>query len=634
MEHNHEEVKQPLWGVIFSTIMLSTGIFFDATHQLWFAEAWLRYAWYIAAFLPVGFGVLKEAVHALQHKALLGEHFLMSAAAIGAFCIGELPEAVAVMLLYSVGEALQDRAVDRARDNIKAMMAFKPQSVRAVVDEQVEIKKPEDMLPGDIIEVLPGEQVPLDGCLLTPDAAFNTAALTGESLPRTITTGNEVAAGMIATDTVVRLKVLRQAHQSAITRILSMVEEAAERKAPTERFIRRFARIYTPVVVALAGLTVLLPFVYGLLVQTFDYQFSEWLNRALVFLVISCPCALVISIPLSYFAAIGKAAKHGILFKGSSYIDALTHIDTVVFDKTGTLTTGTFTLKETVGLSAEDCRTIAAIEQNSTHPLAKAIAKGIDCEGEPLTVEALQNIPGGGMAARVQGDSWLLGTPKLLESNGIACPESLQSIAHTLIACAKNGQYLGYITLADEPKSDALQAVERLKDAGIAHIEMLSGDKQPLVTALAHRLGIETAHGELLPEGKVARIEQLRNEGRRVAFVGDGINDAPVLALADVGVAMGSLGSDMAIETADVVLQADRPMQLATAVELSHLTRRVIWQNVLFSIGIKVLIMLLGVLGFAHLWLAIFADTGVALLAVLNAVRGVKIRPDGAEVQP
>ena len=631
MEHNHEEVKQPVWGVILSAVMLLSGILFDATEQRWFATAWLRYAWYIAAFLPVGLGILKEAVHSLSHKALMGEHFLMSAAAVGAFAIGELPEAVAVMLLYSVGEALQDHAVDRARDNIKAMMAFKPQSVRVVVNGQIEIKKPEEAQPGDIIEVLPGEQVPLDGCLLSPDAAFNTAALTGESLPQTIATGAEVAAGMIATDTVVRLKVLRQASQSAITRILKMVEEAAERKAPTERFIRRFARIYTPVVVALAGLTVLIPFLYSLAAHDFDYHFSTWLNRALVFLVISCPCALVISIPLSYFAAIGKAAKHGILFKGSSYIDALTHIDTVVFDKTGTLTTGTFTLQEVAGLSAEDLRAVGTIEQNSTHPLAKAVLKGIGSTSEPLTVEEVKNIPGGGMAARVQGDSWLVGTPKLLGRHGVTYPSSLHSIANTLIACAKNGQYLGYITLADEPKADARQAIERLKAADVAHIEILSGDKQPLVTSLAHTLGIETAHGELLPEGKMARIEQLRNEGRRVAFVGDGINDAPVLALSDVGVAMGSLGSDMAVETADVVLQADRPMQLATAVELSHRTRRVIWQNVLFSIGIKVLIMLFSVLGFAHLWLAIFADTGVALLAVLNAVRGVKINTGKAE---
>lgn len=603
-----------------SLAMLLAGIIMSAAGVEWFASQTVKLVWYVVAFLPVGLGVMKEAWEQAAKGDVFSEFMLMSVASIGAFVIGEYPEAVAVMLFYCIGETLQDMAVDRARDNIKSLMEFRPDHASVVSGQSVVVKAPADVRPGDIIEVKPGERVPLDGELIGSAAAFNTAALTGESVPRTIEQGGEVLAGMISSDSVVRLRVLRPESQSAVSRILSMVEEASERKAPAELFIRKFARIYTPVVIALAVLTVVVPWLWSLADAGFAYDFDTWFYRALIFLVISCPCALVISVPLSYFGGIGAASKHGILFKGGNYLDAITHIDTVVFDKTGTLTTGEFSVVRVDGEDRDGLIDIvAAIERGSNHPIAKAIVAA--AKNANLTATDVKDVPGYGLTAVVDGHSWAVGTLKLLEREGVAYPAELASVHETIVACAEDGRYEGCLFLADTLKDDACRAVSQLRQNGVGRVEILSGDKQALVDRVAGELKVDKGYGDLLPEGKVSHINEARRGGRKVAFVGDGINDAPVLALSDVGIAMGALGADMAIETADVVIQTDQPSKVAAAIRIGRLTRRIVAQNITFAIGVKVLVMALGLAGMANLWGAVFADVGVALLAVLNSTR-------------
>lgn len=603
-----------------SLAMLLAGIIMSAAGVEWFASQTVRLVWYVVAFLPVGLGVMKEAWEQAAKGDVFSEFMLMSVASIGAFVIGEYPEAVAVMLFYCIGETLQDMAVDRARDNIKSLMEFRPDHASVVSGLSVVVKAPADVRPGDIIEVKPGERVPLDGELIGSAAAFNTAALTGESVPRTIEQGGEVLAGMISSDSVVRLRVLRPESQSAVSRILSMVEEASERKAPAELFIRKFARIYTPVVIALAVLTVVVPWLWSLADAGFAYDFDTWFYRALIFIVISCPCALVISVPLSYFGGIGAASKQGILFKGGNYLDAITHIDTVVFDKTGTLTTGYFTVVRVDGEDRDGLIDIvAAIERGSNHPIAKAIVAA--AKNANLTATDVKDVPGYGLTAVVDGHSWAVGTLKLLEREGVAYPAELASVPETIVACAEDGRYEGCLFLADTLKDDACRAVSQLRQNGVGRVEILSGDKQALVDRVAGELKVDKGYGDLLPEGKVSHIDEARRGGRKVAFVGDGINDAPVLALSDVGIAMGALGADMAIETADVVIQTDQPSKVAAAIRIGRLTRRIVAQNITFAIGVKVLVMAFGLAGMANLWGAVFADVGVALLAVLNSTR-------------
>ena len=599
--------------------MLIAGIAMSAMDLAWFQNRWVRLAWYAAAWLPTGLGVLREAIEATREGEFFNEFMLMSIASIGAFAIGEYPEAIAVMTLYCIGEALQDRAVDRARGNIKSLIALRPDHAVIVKDGERTTIEPTDVKPGDIVEVKPGERVPIDGTLIGEAAAFDTAALTGESVPRVIEHGDEVLAGMIATDSVVHLQAVRPASESAMSRILRMVEQATDSKAPTELFIRRFAKVYTPIVVGLAVLVVLLPWLYSLIAPAFVYDFAEWLHRALIFLVISCPCALVISIPLSYFAGIGAASRRGILFKGSNYLDAIADVDTVVFDKTGTLTTGHFAVSQVVGLAEEQVAIVSAIEQDSPHPIARAII-GYH-KPAPLAVNDLKNIAGYGLSAMVDNKRWLVGTARLLEHEGVDYPTALNNMVGTMVAVAVDGRYAGYIVLSDEPKEDAQQAIDSLNSQGIDTV-MLSGDKQALVDKVAHQLGVKQAYGDLLPQDKVEQIVRLKdNDSKQVAFVGDGINDAPVLALSDVGIAMGALGSDMAIETADVVIQTDQPSRVADAITLGRRTHNIVMQNIAFAIIVKILVMVLGVLGVANMWEAVFADVGVALLCVLNALR-------------
>lgn len=618
----------------FSLVMLVSGISMTAGSVEWFQNKYVALLWYIVAYLPVGLDVMKEAWEYIKQKDYFSEFTLMTIATLGAFAIGEYPEGVAVMLFYCIGEMFQDKAVDKARDNIKSLVAFRPDKAYVIKDGNIKATDPANVNVGDIIEVKPGERIPLDGILLSEASTFNTAALTGESIPQLIEKNSEVLAGMISSDSVVHVKVTRPSTDSAISRILDMVQQATERKAPSELFIRKFARIYTPTVICLAALTVLIPMVYYIItggsdIQLYDigHQLIKWINRALIFLVISCPCALVISIPLGYFGGIGAASSRGILFKGSNYLDAITHIDTVVFDKTGTLTKGIFSVQsiDAISRSTDDMlRYIASIEANSNHPIARAIiayANSNMIDYKDLPVTNLKDISGYGMSAEINGKAILLGTLKLLAKEGISYPDSLINTAETIVVCAIDGAYAGHILLADTIKDDAIEAIRSLNKSGIDRTEILSGDKQALVDKVAKTLKVTDGYGDLLPQGKVDHIDQLKREGKKVAFVGDGINDAPVLALSDIGVAMGAMGSDMAIETADIVIQNDRPSRVAEAISIGKRTKKIVNENITMAIGVKVLVMILGLLGIANLWEAVFADVGVALIAILNATR-------------
>ena len=544
--------------VIFSLLLLTSGIIMNALDLAFFREGYVSLIWYIVAYLPVGIPVMKEAWESIREKDYFSEFTLMIIATLGAFYIGEYPEGVAVMLFYTVGELFQDKAVDKAKRNIGALLDVRPEKALVLREGNLVIESPKKIKVGEIIEIKAGERVPLDGTMQNEVAAFNTAALTGESVPRNIRKGEEVLAGMIVTDKVIRLEVTRPFDKSALARILELVQNASERKAPAELFIRKFARIYTPIVIALAVLIVLCPFVYSLINPPFVFAFNDWLYRALVFLVISCPCALVVSIPLGYFGGIGAASRLGILFKGGNYLDAITKINTVVFDKTGTLTKGTFEVQacKSAGEVSEEelVKLVASVESDSTHPIAKAVVnyakeQNIEC----VAVTGTKEFAGYGLEATIDGAMVLVGNCRLLSKFDISYPKELLEITDTIVVCAVGNRYAGYLLLADALKEDAKVAIDNLKALNIENIQILSGDKQSIVTNFAEKLGISKAYGDLLPEGKVNHLEELRqDEANRIAFVGDGMNDAPVLALSHVGIAMGGLGSDAAIETADV----------------------------------------------------------------------------------
>lgn len=611
---------------IFSFLMLMAGVLLEYAQTSWFALPYVSLVWFLAAVAPVGLPVMAEAWEHLMKKEYFSEFMLMTIATIGAFCIGEYPEGVAVMLFYAVGEQLQDSAVDKARDNIRALLDMRPRTASVFRKGQYSIVLPEAVETGETIEVKVGEKVPLDGVLQNEVGVFNTAALTGESLPRSVRQSGEVLAGMIPVNETIRLSVTKLYSQSTLARMLEMVEEAAECKAPTELFMRKVARYYTPAVIGIAFLIPVLPFLYSLVQPSFIYLFASWLYRSLVFLVISCPCALVVSIPLGYFGGIGAASHKGILFKGGNYLDAITKADTFVFDKTGTLTTGNFRVCriETAGIysEAEVLKYIASAESKSNHPMAKAVVEYAKQQQAALyPVGAVTEIAGYGLEAYIGGKQILAGNYRLMDKYGIAYPEGLHEMPESLILCACNGIYAGVVVMEDELKDDAVEAIRGLKQQGIRHFEILSGDKTALVQNIAHRLDIRHAYGDLLPADKVARLQKLKDEKHCVAFVGDGINDAPVLALSDVGIAMGGLGSDIAIETADVIIQDDSLSKLVTAVRIGKYTRRIIWQNIILAFLVKFAILALGTVGVATLWEAVFADSGVALLAIFNAMR-------------
>ena len=622
-----ESIFAEYWKVGLSFILLISGIIMNALELPFFREGYFSLIWYIVAYLPVGLPVMKEAWESMKDKDYFSEFTLMFVATLGAFYIGEYPEGVAVMLFYSVGELFQEKAVDKAKRNIGALLDVRPEEAAVVRDGRVIIENPQNVKVGETIEIKTGGRVTLDGMMLNEVAAFNTAALTGESVPRSIRMGEEVLAGMIVTDKVIRIKVIRPFDKSALARILELVQNASERKAPAELFIRKFARVYTPIVIGLAVLIVLLPFIYSLITPQFLFTFNDWLYRALVFLVISCPCALVVSIPLGYFGGIGAASRLGILFKGGNYLDAVTKINTVVFDKTGTLTKGTFEVQSCnceSGVSEEELiRMIASVESSSTHPIAKAVVNYAERRDIELSsVTDSKEYAGLGLEAAVNEIQVLAGNGRLLSKFQIEYPPELLFITDTIVVCAIGNKYAGYLLLSDSLKEDARIAIQNLKALGIQNIQILSGDKQSIVSNFAEKLGISEAYGDLLPDGKVKHLEELRQHTEnQVAFVGDGMNDAPVLALSNVGIAMGGLGSDAAIETADVVIQTDQPSKVAEAIKVGKLTRRIVWQNISLAFGVKLLVLILGAGGLATLWEAVFADVGVALIAIMNAVR-------------
>jgi Cd2+/Zn2+-exporting ATPase len=605
---------------ISSFILLIGGIAVDQVSPQFFLPEWKRLAWYVAAYLPVGLPVLLKAVKAIAKGAVFSEFFLMSIATIGAFFIKEYPEGVAVMLFYAVGELFQDAAVDRAKRNIKALLDVRP-DVANVVRDGVLVETPAaEVKVGDTIRIRVGDRVPLDGNLLSDQASFDTAALTGESVPRSIVKEEAVLAGMIATDKVVDMEVTKPFGESSLARILDLVQNAAKSKSPTELFIRRFARIYTPIVVGLAVAIVLVPM---LVVDT--YVFNDWLYRALIFLVISCPCALVISIPLGYFGGIGAASRKGILLKGGNYLDVLTKVNTIVMDKTGTLTEGVFAVQEVKPASGITeghlLGVIKAMETHSTHPIARAVLKHPqgDAVGDATNVE---EISAHGMRGTVEGKEVLVGNTRLLKKFNVAYPAEVDAVEDTIVVCAIGGTYAGYLTVADKIKADAKETISVLRAQGIRDIVMLSGDKTAITQRVAVALGITKAFGDLMPEDKVTRMQEVKKDATAVvAFVGDGINDAPVLALSDVGIAMGGMGSDVAIETADVVLQNDKPSSITEAIRIGKATKRVVMQNVVLAFGVKAIVLILGAGGLATLWEAVFADVGVALVAILNASR-------------
>ncbi|WP_082632232.1 heavy metal translocating P-type ATPase [Algoriphagus resistens] len=609
---------------IFSFVVMILGLGLDHFFpQDWF-KGYLRFGWYLAAYIPVGFPVLKEAFKSILKGDLFSEFFLMGIATLGAFAIGEYPEGVAVMLFYSIGEVFQGMAVKRAKTNIKTLLDQRPDQVTVLEGNTTKTIKAGKAKIGDIIQLRPGEKLGLDGELLSEKASFNTAALTGESRPDSKEKGAVVLAGMVNLNTVSQVKVTTAYTDSKLSRILELVQNATAQKAPTELFIRKFAKIYTPIVVYLAIGICLLPYLF---VQ--DYEFSDWLYRALVFLVISCPCGLVISIPLGYFGGIGAASKNGILFKGSNFLDSLAEIKEVVMDKTGTMTEGVFNVQE-VRLQPDfkDKKIldlVNALESKSTHPIASAIKDYVGEIDSGIVLEEVEEIAGHGLKASVEGKELLVGNFKLMDKFSIPYSLNTTGIIYTLVAIAYEGKFAGYLTIADSIKADAQQTVDRLKSMNIG-ITMLSGDKSNVVSFVADKLSIPNSFGDLLPEEKVEKVREIKAQKGTVAFVGDGVNDAPVVAISDVGVAMGGLGSDATIETADVVIQDDRPSKIPMAISIGKKTKQIVWQNIGFAFGIKVLVLILGALGLATMWAAVFADVGVALLAILNAIRIQKMK--------
>ena len=602
-----------------SLVLMLAGLALDY-YQVGFFTDYVRPLWYGVAYLLVGWKVLRSAIQSIPSGNIFNEFLLMGIATIGAFAIGEYAEGVAVMLFYTVGELFQDAAVNRAKRSIKALLEIQATEVGVLRGGQHLVLDPKEVVVGDMIEVKPGEKVALDGTLQSERGTFNTAALTGESVPQTMQKGETVLAGMINQDTLSQIAVTAAFKDTKLSQILAMVQDAVGRKAKTQQFITKFARIYTPIVVGLAVLLTLLPYFF-----VDDYVFRDWLYRALVFLVISCPCALVISIPLGYFGGIGAASKVGVLFKGSNFLDVMREIDTVVMDKTGTLTKGVFAVQQVVTApgqtEAQFTALAAALEAKSTHPIAQALVKHIQPAGPPLSVENVEEIAGHGLRGRVDGQDVLAGNTKLITKFNVAYPAEIDQLVDSIVVVAVGNQYAGYLTVADEIKEDAAQAVRELKALGVKTIVMLSGDKDAIVQRVAKTLGITEAHGGLLPEDKAAHVERLKAAGHRLAFVGDGVNDAPVVALADVGIAMGGLGSDATIETADVVIQTDHPSKIATARRIAVATHTVVWQNIWLAFAVKAVVLALGAGGLATMWEAVFADVGVALLAILNAVR-------------
>jgi len=610
-------------GVSF-LLMLIGLIFNDQLHDTPYAIA--EYAILLTAYILVGWNVILTAIKNITRGNVFDENFLMTVATVGAIAIHQLPEAVGVMLFYYVGEFFQDVAVNRSRGSIKSLMEIRPDYANLKIDDDIKKVSPESVNVGDIIVVKPGEKVPLDGTVLEGSSFLDTSALTGESVPRKAENGDEVLAGMINTEGLLSVEVTKLFEDSSVAKILELVENAGSRKAPTEKFITKFSRYYTPVVVFGAlGLALVPPLVIP------GATFSEWLYRALILLVISCPCALVVSIPLGYFGGIGGASGKGVLIKGANFLEALTQLNTVVFDKTGTLTKGVFKVSDIQsknGFSKDEVLKYAAIaEVNSNHPIAKSIIEAYREQIPKEQINEYEEISGHGIKAKYDGKSILAGNDRLLHKEDI--PHDICDVEGTVVYVAIDGKFAGYITISDEIKNDSLLAIKNLKKLGIKQTVMLTGDDDTVAIRVAEKLGLDKAFAKLLPQDKVTKVEELMkglSDNEKLAFIGDGINDAPVITRADVGVAMGGLGSDAAIEAADVVIMDDMPSKMAIAVGVAHHTKRIIKQNIVLALGVKGIFVIFGSLGMASMWEAVFADVGVALIAIYNSTRALRYK--------
>jgi Cd2+/Zn2+-exporting ATPase len=617
----NKEYIYPTLGLLFLII----GLGLEYLNASFFKEP-IPLIWFGIIYLFIGGPIILKAIKLIFKGDIYNEFVLMSVATLGAFLIGSYAEGIAVMLFYVIGELFQESAVNRAKRSIESLLKVQINEVIVLENEKQVTIHPKNVKIGQTIQVKPGQKIALDGILISEFATLNTAALTGESSPDSRKKGGIVLAGMVNVNKSIQIETTSNYEDTKLSKILKLVQEAVGRKAKTQLLISRLAKIYTPIVFWLAiALTVLPYFSLGT-----DYIFQIWFQRALIFLVISCPCALVISIPLGYFGGIGAGSKNGILFKGSNFLDLMTKVDTVVMDKTGTLTKGVFEVQEVVSskISKEMMvELVGVLEQKSTHPIADAIAEYASLENTKLKTNEVEEIAGHGLKGVVGNYAVLAGNTRLLEKFNIPFDETLKSITDTIVVVAIDNEYAGYITIADSLKEDAKMAVSALNRVPkIKEIIMLSGDKQSVVDKVAAQLGIKMAIGDLLPEGKIKEVELLKAKGRTIAFVGDGINDAPVITLSDVGIAMGGLGSDAAIETADVIIQTDQPSKITTAINIGNATNKIIWQNISLALGVKVLVLVLGAMGMATMWEAVIADVGVALLAILNAVRIQRMR--------
>lgn len=619
--------------IIVGAVLLAVAALVEHTVQL---PVWQMLIIYLVPYLVVGYDVVGEAFEGICHGEVFDEDFLMFVATVGAMCIGFLPgaepqfaEAVFVMLFFQVGELFEHYAEHRSRRSIRALMDIRPDTANVLRDDKIQTVSPDTIAVGETIIVKPGERVALDGEIVDGTSALNTVALTGESMPRDVHEGDQVVSGCVNISGVLTVKVQKSFGESTASKIISMVENASEKKSKSEAFITRFARVYTPIVVIVA---LVLAFVPPMFCGGYVEALTTWLYRALTFLVVSCPCALVISIPLSFFGGIGGASRHGILIKGASYIDALSELDTVVFDKTGTLTHGEFCVEaiHPDKISPEELLHLAAhVERYSTHPIAVSLKQAFGNEADGCKVEDVEEIAGHGVRAIVNGHTVCVGNERMMDSVGAEWHKC--HVVGTTVHVSIDGEYAGHIVVADRIKEDAADAIAGLHAMGISSTVMLTGDRKEVGEDVAHRVGIDDCHTQLLPADKLGILEQLLDKKKKnttLAFVGDGINDAPALARADVGVAMGALGSDAAIEAADVVLMDDKPSKIVTAIRIARRTLGIARQNVLFAIGVKVLVLLLAAVGLATMWMAVFADVGVMVLAVLNAMRTLRLSSD------
>ena len=626
--HGHEEEEVSLKPIFISAAILVL-IVVGQHFWSWWPQGWLQDVLYILAFCPVGIPVLIEAWELLwKEHSFFNECALMSIATIGAFCIDQQNEAVLLMLLYQLGEYLQDKAVHKVRRSISKTADVRSQTVLKIEGQETKEIPAKEAQVGDYLRVIPGMRVSLDGKLLSEEALLDLSALTGESMLEEREKGAEILAGSVVSTRPIDIVVTKPYEDSTLARILQMTEEASERKPETERLIRRFARVYTPIVFGLALLVVLAPWIWSLASSSFQYEFSDWLYKALVFLVISCPCALVISVPLTYFSGMGATSRHGLLFKGALYLEELRRITAVVFDKTGTLTVGEFEVKKvlTSGISSEEALGyIAAVEAHSSHPMAQAILRHTT-ESSHKQVKDIEEVTGMGLTAISQdGEKLLVGSERMMHKEGLEVPESLSPRGESAVLLAIEGVVKATVILSDQIKKQSKATINELQKFGIKKLVMLSGDKPEVVQATAKEIGISDARGALLPDDKMRAVEELM-EKDRVAFVGDGLNDAPVMTMSHIGIAMGGIASDATIEAADVVIQGNDPYKVVQGIEISQNTHKIVIQNIIFALGFKLAVMILALMGFASLTLAVLADVGVTLLAVLNSLRALYFR--------